>query len=72
MTKRRADSEHRAFQTRWEADDMFTDITGRPVRLTVEQYCILAISIRGYVQKRLIFVCSINVCPVRPATLSVL
>uniref|UniRef100_A0AAR2KAY8 SPIN-DOC-like zinc-finger domain-containing protein n=1 Tax=Pygocentrus nattereri TaxID=42514 RepID=A0AAR2KAY8_PYGNA len=33
MPKRKVDSENRAFQNRWEAEYMFTDIAGKPVCL---------------------------------------
>ncbi|XP_035500193.1 general transcription factor II-I repeat domain-containing protein 2-like [Scophthalmus maximus] len=33
MAKRKVDSENRAFQNRWEAEYMFTDIAGKPVCL---------------------------------------
>lgn len=33
MAKRKVDTENRAFQSRWEAEYMFTDIGGRPVCL---------------------------------------
>jgi hypothetical protein len=33
MAKRKVDSENRAFQSRWEAEYMFTDIGGKPVCL---------------------------------------
>ena len=33
MAKRKVDSEYRAFQNRWEAEYMFTDIAGKPVCL---------------------------------------
>ncbi len=33
MAKRKVDDENRAFQTRWEAEYMFTEVKGKPVCL---------------------------------------